>query len=57
MEPGELERLYPTGVRNYARVYPTDDYQAAALAMLADRLQARRVFVLEDSTAAATPPC
>ena len=47
--PGELQRLYPTGVRNYARVYPTDDYQSAALAMLADRLEATRVFVLEDS--------
>jgi YVTN family beta-propeller protein len=46
--PRELERLYPTGVRNYARVYPTDDYQSAALAMLAERLGARRVFVLED---------
>jgi DNA-binding SARP family transcriptional activator/ABC-type branched-subunit amino acid transport system substrate-binding protein/DNA-binding beta-propeller fold protein YncE len=47
---GEVEGLYPAGARNFARVYPTDDYQSAALAMLAVRLDARRVFVLEDES-------
>ena len=27
--PGDLSQLYPTGVRNYARVYPADDREAA----------------------------
>ena len=46
--PRELERLYPTGMRNYLRVYPPTDAQAAALAQLAQELGLRRVFVLED---------
>ena len=45
---GELESLYPTGRRHFARVYPTDDHQAVALAALADELGARRVAVLDD---------
>ena len=47
-EPGELEHLYPTGVRNYARVGTSDDYQAAADAQLARDLGLRRVFVVQD---------
>ena len=38
--------LYPTGVRNYARVYPANDVQAAAQAMLLKRLGRHRVFVV-----------
>jgi branched-chain amino acid transport system substrate-binding protein len=38
--------LYPTGVRNYARVYPANDVQAAAQAMLLMRLRRHRVFVV-----------
>jgi branched-chain amino acid transport system substrate-binding protein len=38
--------LYPTGVRNYARVFPANDVQAAAQAMLLMRLRRHRVFVV-----------
>jgi branched-chain amino acid transport system substrate-binding protein len=48
VDPRLLPRLYPTGRRNYVRVYPTDDLQGAALAMLARDLDHRRVFVLDD---------
>ena len=33
--PGELRSLYPGGRRHFARVFPTDDHQAVALASLA----------------------
>jgi branched-chain amino acid transport system substrate-binding protein len=45
---GELADLYPTGRRNYVRVFPTDDYEAAAVAQLARQLGDRRVMVLHD---------
>lgn len=45
--PRELERLYPTGRRNFARVYPADDAQAAGLALFARERGFRRIFVLE----------
>jgi DNA-binding SARP family transcriptional activator/ABC-type branched-subunit amino acid transport system substrate-binding protein/streptogramin lyase len=45
---GALERLYPTGRRNYVRVFPTEDSQSAANALLARQLGLRRVFVLHD---------
>ena len=41
-------RLYPTGVRSFARLLPPDDAQGAALALLAQRLGARRPYVLND---------
>jgi branched-chain amino acid transport system substrate-binding protein len=41
-----IAELYPTGKRTYARVYPSDDYQGAALALLAQELGARRVAVV-----------
>jgi DNA-binding SARP family transcriptional activator/streptogramin lyase len=41
--PGDPARLYPTGVRTYTRVYPPDDAQAAADAVLATQLGAKRV--------------
>jgi DNA-binding SARP family transcriptional activator/DNA-binding beta-propeller fold protein YncE len=44
----EPDRYYPTGARNYVRVVGADDRQGAALALLADRLGARRTFVLHD---------
>ncbi len=40
--------LYPTGRRNYVRVYPTDDLQGAALALFARERGRTRVFVLDD---------
>jgi DNA-binding SARP family transcriptional activator/ABC-type branched-subunit amino acid transport system substrate-binding protein len=46
--PGAPATLYPTGVRSYARVYPRDDVQAAAHALLARQLGLRRLFVLDD---------
>jgi branched-chain amino acid transport system substrate-binding protein len=39
---------YPTGTRNYARVLPPDDVQAAADAIAAQRLGVDRVYVLDD---------
>jgi DNA-binding SARP family transcriptional activator/ABC-type branched-subunit amino acid transport system substrate-binding protein len=44
----QLRRLYPTGRRNYARVYPADDVQAAADAIFARRLGCEAIFVLDD---------
>jgi branched-chain amino acid transport system substrate-binding protein len=44
--PGEPKRFYPTGVRHYARVSPSDDYQGAAHALLARQLGLKRLFVL-----------
>jgi DNA-binding SARP family transcriptional activator/ABC-type branched-subunit amino acid transport system substrate-binding protein len=46
--PGEPNSYYPTGTRNYVRIIPADDFQAAADAMLAQRLGLRRVFILEE---------
>jgi branched-chain amino acid transport system substrate-binding protein len=45
---GSLAALYPTGVRNYARLYPTEAAQSAADALFAQHLGARRVFALSD---------
>ncbi|HZT44886.1 MAG TPA: protein kinase [Gaiellaceae bacterium] len=47
-EKGQLEALYPTGVRNYARVYPIDDVGPAGAALFLERLGARRVSALSD---------
>jgi DNA-binding SARP family transcriptional activator/ABC-type branched-subunit amino acid transport system substrate-binding protein len=43
-EPGAY---YPTGRRNFARVLPTDDVQAAADALVARNLGVRRVYALD----------
>ena len=48
--PGDPGRYYPAGVRNFVRVISADDAQARADALLAKRLGARRVFVLNDGT-------
>ena len=48
--PGDLSRLYPTGLRNYARVYPADDLEAAALARFTNRHTRASVYVLHDAT-------
>jgi ABC-type branched-subunit amino acid transport system substrate-binding protein/streptogramin lyase len=47
-EKGELEALYPTGVRNFARVFPIDDVAGAGAALFLKRLGARRVAALSD---------
>lgn len=46
--PDELGSLYPTGRRNFLRVFPADDHQVAALALLAKRRERGPVFVLDD---------
>ncbi|MGO9790088.1 MAG: BTAD domain-containing putative transcriptional regulator [Solirubrobacteraceae bacterium] len=48
--PGDLSRLYPTGVRNYARVYPADDLEAGALAQFTHQHSHASVYVLHDAT-------
>ena len=45
---GALRDLYPTGHRTYVRLMSPDDAEAAADALLARRLGARRIFVLDD---------
>jgi branched-chain amino acid transport system substrate-binding protein len=47
--PGEPDIYYPTGVRNYARVCTTDDYQGAAAAQFAKSIGIQRVYVLNDT--------
>ena len=46
--PGEPQRYYPTGRRNFARVIGDDAAEAAALAVLAERHGLRRIVVLRD---------
>jgi branched-chain amino acid transport system substrate-binding protein len=47
LEPHEPDRYYPTGTRNFVRILPSDDIQAAADAMLARRLGLRGIFMLK----------
>jgi branched-chain amino acid transport system substrate-binding protein len=49
--PGDPEALYPTGKRNYARMAPADDAQAAAMALYAQGLGVGRPFVLHHDEA------
>ena len=42
---------YPTGRRNYVRVIPADDVQAAGDAILARRLGVNRVYAVDDGSA------
>jgi branched-chain amino acid transport system substrate-binding protein len=46
-EPGVY---YPTGRRNFARVIPADDVQAAGDALVARRLGVKRVYALDDGS-------
>jgi branched-chain amino acid transport system substrate-binding protein len=48
---GDPEALYPTGTRNYARMAPADDAQAAAAALYAQGLDVRRPYVLHHDDA------
>ncbi len=43
----EPDVYYPTGQRNFARVIPADDVQAAADAIVARRLGVKRVYALD----------
>ena len=46
--PGEPEKYYPTGKRNYYRVVTTDDNQGAAAAAFAKEQGVKKVYVLND---------
>lgn len=46
--PGEPGVFYPTGVRHYMRVVPTDDVQAPAAALWARELGVQSVVILHD---------
>ena len=46
--PGEPDKYYPSGVRNFLRVVPADDLQAAAAATWAKELGIKRAFVIND---------
>ncbi len=49
-DPGEPEKFYPTGVRNYGRLIATDDYQGAAGAQFAQKeLGLTKCVVLNDA--------
>jgi branched-chain amino acid transport system substrate-binding protein len=48
---GEPNKYYPSGKRNYARVVAQDQYQGAADALLARRVGAKTVYVLNDKEA------
>ncbi len=47
-DPGEPEKYYPTGLRNYYRVVTTDDNQGNAAAEFANSIGIKRVYVLND---------
>jgi len=47
-DPGEPQKYYPTGKRNYARVVATDDIQGPADAMWAKAQGWTKVYVLND---------
>jgi branched-chain amino acid transport system substrate-binding protein len=47
-EPGEPDKYYPNGTRNYARVVAVDNSQGAVDATLAQKLGATKAYVLDD---------
>src|SRR5262249_32260517 len=47
-DPGEPDKYYPSGKRNYARVITTDDYQGTAAARFAKELGIKSVYILDD---------
>ena len=49
--PGEPEKYYPTGKRNYIRIVAADDFQGAADAQLTKQLGYKSVFILNDKEA------
>jgi branched-chain amino acid transport system substrate-binding protein len=46
--PDIPSRLYPARIRNYARLYPSDDLQAAAMAEFARHRRLSSVYLLDD---------
>lgn len=49
--PGEPNKYYPTGSRNYARVVAADNFQGPALALTAQKLGVKSVYILDDKQA------
>jgi branched-chain amino acid transport system substrate-binding protein len=49
--PGEPDKYYPTGKRNYIRLVAADDFQGAADALLTQQLGLKSVFILNDKEA------
>ncbi|MBX6343273.1 MAG: branched-chain amino acid ABC transporter substrate-binding protein, partial [Thermomicrobiaceae bacterium] len=49
VEANEPEVYYPTGVRNYCRVVPSDEIQGSVAASFAQSIGAKRVYVLDDT--------
>ena len=47
-DPGEPNKYYPTGKRNYARVVANDQFQGPADAMFTKSLGIKKVYVLND---------
>jgi branched-chain amino acid transport system substrate-binding protein len=48
-DPGEPEKYYPNGKRNYTRVVPADDIQGKAGANWAKELGIKSVYILHDT--------
>jgi branched-chain amino acid transport system substrate-binding protein len=49
--PGEPEKYFPTGHRSYARVVAADNFQGPALALTAQKLGVKSVYILDDKQA------
>jgi branched-chain amino acid transport system substrate-binding protein len=50
-DPGEPDKYYPSGKRNYARVVTTDDYQgSAAAAYAAETLKVKNCYIVNDNS-------
>jgi branched-chain amino acid transport system substrate-binding protein len=49
--PGEPDKYYPSGKRNYIRLVAADDFQGAADALLTKQLGYKSVFILNDKEA------
>jgi branched-chain amino acid transport system substrate-binding protein len=49
-DPGEPDKYYPLGFRNYARVITTDDFQGSAAAQFAAKdLKVKNCFIINDN--------
>ena len=49
-DPGEPNKYYPNGTRNYARVITTDDFQGAAAAQFAAQdLKVKNCYIINDN--------
>ena len=49
--PGEPGVFFPTGIRHYFRVVPTDDYQGPAAARWVEDLGVQSVYIIDDGEA------